>query len=248
MAALGALLGAAALAVAGSLPAAAADGTLAATPAAAGAVWVGAGIAFPLVGYLLRRRSLLGRWSAAAAGGKEGAAADGGPRLRDRQCRRMVERARRDGTPISLVMIDLDHLAETSERLGREAAARAVRLAELSITLSCRRSDVSLQHRPDRFVVLAPGTSAIQASLVARRIQATLSELALQHIAGDAAPVPVSVSIGIADLERAAGPDVDALYAAAERAVAEAKLTSLHSSGLALAHGYPRRRTTAGGA
>lgn len=233
---MGAALGACALAVAGEPPSALTAGfgdtaTARGRDVPGAALWVGAGLAFPLVGYLFGRRSDLPHPSAPPGG-----------RFDDRRCRREVARARRRGTPLALVVIDIDHLRAINEELGSQAGDRALRLAELSLSLACRRGDVRVHRGGDEFVVVAPGTSAIQASLLARRIQSTLAKLALEHLAGDARRLPVSVSIGIADLERCTKPDLESLYAAARRALNEAKLTSLRAGGLALASAYPAAR------
>ena len=106
---------------------------------------------------------------------------------------RQVEDARRHGTPLSLLLVDLDDLKRANDQLGH-AAGDAI-LAQLGRLLGAdaRRSDRAFRVGGDEFVVLMPHTSADQAALTARRILAT----ALEGSATGEHGQPFSFSAGV---------------------------------------------------
>lgn len=89
---------------------------------------------------------------------------------------RQVEDARRQESPLSLLLIDLDDLKQVNDRLGH--AAGDALLAEMGRLLGAdaRRSDRAFRIGGDEFVVLMPHTAADKASLTARRLLASALE------------------------------------------------------------------------
>ena len=131
-----------------------------------------------------------------------------------------LNRAARYGTPLALLLIDLDHLKEVNDRHGHAAGDRALQLVAESLRRSCRTTDIAARHGGDEFIVLAVNTTASEALALAHRIRGTVRRLSAK--AGkDAAPL--SVSIGATDLERAAFPSFEGLHAAADQALYQAK-------------------------
>jgi diguanylate cyclase (GGDEF)-like protein len=143
------------------------------------------------------------------------------------------ERARavRHGLPLSLILIDVDLLKQINDRGGHRAGDRALLAVADALRGSCRSIDIPARVGGDEFAILAPSTSARDAVQLAARVQAGL------RAGSPAASFPVSVSIGIADLESAA--EIDAagareprpgqggcdLLEAADRALYRAKTT-----------------------
>jgi diguanylate cyclase (GGDEF)-like protein len=131
-----------------------------------------------------------------------------------------INRGARYGTPLALLLIDLDRLKTINDEHGHAAGDRALQLVADSIQRSCRATDLAARHGGDEFVVLAVNTSAVEALALAHRIRANVRRLSVtkrdkKH--------RLSVSIGAADLERADKPDFDALHAAADEALYRAK-------------------------
>jgi diguanylate cyclase (GGDEF)-like protein len=137
-----------------------------------------------------------------------------------------LARASRYGTPLALLLVDLDRLKEINDRHGHADGDRALQLVAESLRRTCRATDLAARYGGDEFIVLAVNTSALEAIALAHRIRATVRRLSAA--AGrsarnpDAAPHH-TVSIGVADLESATLPAFDALHAAADRALYEAK-------------------------
>jgi diguanylate cyclase (GGDEF)-like protein len=127
-----------------------------------------------------------------------------------------LNRAARYGTPLALLLVDVDRLKEINDRHGHAAGDRALHLVAEALRRTCRTTDLAARHGGDEFVVLAVNTTATEALALAHRIRALVRRL------GAAGP-SLSVSIGAADLERAVLPSFEALHAAADQALYQAK-------------------------
>jgi diguanylate cyclase (GGDEF)-like protein len=134
----------------------------------------------------------------------------------DEHLARELERSSRYGTPLTLLLLDLDRLKEINDRGGHAAGDASLRVVSRVLSGSCRVTDVVARLGGDEFAILAPSTRAVEAMRLAERVRDAL---------GRAAPhePPISVSIGVADLSRAPAPSAEALYAAADAALYRAK-------------------------
>jgi diguanylate cyclase (GGDEF)-like protein len=142
---------------------------------------------------------------------------------------REIAQAHRRGTPLALLLIDVDGLKNINDILGHGAGDAAICAVADALHHSLRASDLSARWGGDEFVVLAPDTGELAARALAERIGATVHlRSAARRPLGGAAPSlapTVTVSIGVVT----AGSDVpgqlrtDAMFAAADRALYTAK-------------------------
>jgi diguanylate cyclase (GGDEF)-like protein len=131
-----------------------------------------------------------------------------------------LNRGARYGTPLSLLLIDLDRLKEINDKHGHAAGDHALQLVAESLRRSCRATDLAARLGGDEFVVLAVNTTATEALALAQRIRANVRRLWLTKREKGRR---LSVSIGAADLERAEWPTFEGLHAAADEALYRAK-------------------------
>lgn len=125
-----------------------------------------------------------------------------------------IGRAARDGTDLSLLMLDVDHFKLVNDRHGHAVGDDVLRhMVALTATL-CRPQDLLARYGGEEFAVLLPRTDAASAWQIAERVRTGL-------IASDP-PVPVTVSIGIGCVP-ADGTTGVALLAAADAALYRAK-------------------------
>jgi diguanylate cyclase (GGDEF)-like protein len=127
-----------------------------------------------------------------------------------------LDRARRGGGQLSIVIGDLDHFKTVNDELGHRAGDRAlIRVAR--ILSSHRRNDDSVGRTGgEEFTVLLPDTSEHEAYLVAERIRTAMAA----EFADD--PVPITFSLGVASFPDH-GQSVDAVIEAADQALYAAK-------------------------
>ena len=79
-----------------------------------------------------------------------------------------LARCRRERTPLTCLMIDVDHFKSVNDRFGHLAGDEVLRQLAHCISAEVRGSDVSARYGGEEFVVLLPGTGC-RGGLLARR-------------------------------------------------------------------------------
>ena len=69
-----------------------------------------------------------------------------------------LARCRRERTPLTCLMIDVDHFKSVNDRFGHLAGDEVLRQLAHCISAEVRGSDVSARYGGEEFVVLLPGT------------------------------------------------------------------------------------------
>ncbi len=130
-----------------------------------------------------------------------------------------VERARRYATPLSLIILDVDHFKDLNDRLGHLAGDRVlIRLAR-ECERSLRDSDVFCRFGGEEFAIIAPETNGQSARLLAQRIRQSIASLKIEGCTE-----PVTISLGIAAWAKSFQKEED-LISAADKALYRAKNT-----------------------
>lgn len=130
-----------------------------------------------------------------------------------------IERSRRYGHSLSLLMIDIDHFKSINDSFGHPTGDRAIIAIGRHCATTCRRSDLAARLGGEEFAILLPSTGMAEARIVAERLRTGAQELQVQH---EGQPVALKLSIGIACLEAGdTGPDT--LLARADQALYAAK-------------------------
>ena len=136
----------------------------------------------------------------------------------DRCLAEMVERARRQRQPLTLLFLDLDRFKVLNDRHGHAAGdAALVALARL-MRSDMRVQDVLGRYGGEEFIAALPGCSLDTALGIAERIRV---DLYAQRIPIDLLDNVLTASIGVACMEH--GDDAEALVASADRAMYAAK-------------------------
>lgn len=115
----------------------------------------------------------------------------------DEALEREWRRARRDGEPISLLLVDVDHFKRFNDHYGHPMGDACLhQVAQALKTATMRPADCVARFGGEEFALLLPHTAQAGASAVARRVIENVLALALPHEASPTAPW-VSVSIGL---------------------------------------------------
>jgi diguanylate cyclase (GGDEF)-like protein len=139
-------------------------------------------------------------------------------RYLESRLREEIVRCRRDRGTLACLMIDVDHFKSINDRYGHLAGDEVLRRVAQRVEAAVRGSDVTARYGGEEFVILLPGTDAEAAELLAERIRRAVAEHGFE-IAAATDPVPVTVSIGVA--EHRAG-DIEDLKLVGERLLARA--------------------------
>lgn len=136
---------------------------------------------------------------------------------------RELSRTRRHDSPLSVMMIDVDHFKKINDELGHLGGDHVLKTIARVFRESTRGSDLLFRFGGDEFTILLPHTDLQGASDAARNIRANLArisdeELGLQDSTLGLRP---DVSIGIADYQ--AGDTEDSLLQRADSRLYHAK-------------------------
>ena len=105
-----------------------------------------------------------------------------------------LNRARRYGLPLGIVILDLHRFKEVNDRYGHPRGDEILRAAAATLQKSLRTSDSAFRIGGDEFALLLPQTDAAQGLALSRRIESVFAEtLQPQHLA-----FPVTMDHGIA--------------------------------------------------
>jgi diguanylate cyclase (GGDEF)-like protein len=132
-----------------------------------------------------------------------------------------AEQAQQDGTPLSLIMLDIDHFKKYNDSYGHVIGDQVLKLTAQTIKSHIKEKDLVGRWGGEEFGIALPGANSTQARQVAERIRQTLTELPLTDSDGNPIPKP-TVSQGIAALLEHTR-DVHDLIIIADRALYQAK-------------------------
>jgi diguanylate cyclase (GGDEF)-like protein len=107
-----------------------------------------------------------------------------------------TRRAHRDGAPLALLLIDVDHFKAFNDAFGHQAGDACLRLVAQSIaSLARREGDLVARYGGEEFAVLLPHTDVAGAVDVAEAIRCAVRALQCCPAGADEA---ITVSIGVA--------------------------------------------------
>ena len=142
---------------------------------------------------------------------------------------REIHRARRQGSSLAALMVDIDHLKQINHQHGHLAGDAVLREAARRIRSSIRLYDSMGRYGGGQFVIVSPACDGPGALSQAHRIRSNISQETIKTFEGD---FPVTVSLGIA--AGANHQQAHELISAADSALAEAKKAGRNRAELSL--------------
>ena len=128
---------------------------------------------------------------------------------------RMLERARRDAQPLSLIMLELDNFKRFNDAYGHQSGDEVLRTIAMLLRRGSRPSDVVARYGGDEFMVVLPNANKTAALETAERLRRAVEAYPL--VLGDDVIATVTLSVGVATYPND-GQTVDALVEAVDRA------------------------------
>lgn len=117
----------------------------------------------------------------------------------DERAEEEFRRGVRFAQPLSVLMLDLDYFKRINDTWGHAKGDQALRIVARTLADQLRDIDIIGRYGGEEFAVLLPGTDASGAWEAAERLRMAVSQIDLS--AGDGAPIPLTISIGVAARE-----------------------------------------------
>jgi diguanylate cyclase (GGDEF)-like protein len=133
-----------------------------------------------------------------------------------------VERARRYDQEMGLIMLDIDDFKRVNDSYGHVQGDMVLREVARVLRQSARDVDEPARYGGEEMAVALPQTDLEGAYRFAERVRQSIEALELPLLNGDGR-LKVTASFGAASLAAADRPDKEALVAAADAALYEAK-------------------------
>lgn len=140
-------------------------------------------------------------------------------RFLDDQLPREIALAARSRADLSLLVADIDLFKTVNDTHGHAVGDHVLAVAAARLGAGVRDTDILVRYGGEEFVVIAPGTDAATAGLLAERLCARIALSPVRCPGG--ATVPITVSIGAATLR--AGETAGDIFRRADAALYAAK-------------------------
>ncbi len=131
--------------------------------------------------------------------------------------KRMVAHASRTVSPISAVLLDLDHFKQVNDRFGHGAGDDVLAAVGETLTSALRASDFAGRYGGEEFLLLLPDTDAEGALDAAEKVRAAIAKIEVPQVERE-----ITASLGVATYPTDA-LDSDSLLRMADRALYAAK-------------------------
>src|SRR5947209_6089998 len=129
----------------------------------------------------------------------------------------LAQQSRVTGEPVGMIIADIDHFKQVNDRHGHTTGDAVLRDVAYVIRKHLRAFDLSYRLGGEEFLVLLPGADLAQTAAVAEQLRDAVEREPA------ATGVQMTVSCGIGASEQGAGFEYDAVFAAADAALYEAK-------------------------
>ena len=130
-----------------------------------------------------------------------------------------IARSRREQTHLALLMLDIDHFKNINDTYGHMVGDQILKRVAQTLTFSARAYDWLGRYGGEEFLVIAPDCPPAGAATLAERLR---EKIAGRPFTLDALQVPVTISLGLANLQDGWGNAFE-LLRAADTAVYQAK-------------------------
>ncbi|MHB8680921.1 MAG: GGDEF domain-containing protein [Acidimicrobiales bacterium] len=141
-------------------------------------------------------------------------------RYMEESLERELHRASRHGTPVSILMIDVDHFKDFNDSFGHDAGDRALARVAESFLTELRGEDIACRYGGEEFLLVLPGASPEDAENLGQAICVGVRALRVTSTPGPS----LTVSIGVASYP-GDGADAKDLVRRADLALYNAKGT-----------------------
>lgn len=133
---------------------------------------------------------------------------------------REVERSRRDGSPVGVLIVDIDFFKAVNDDFGHDAGDETLKALSSVLAAALRSVDILGRYGGEEFVAVLPGADLAASLAAAERLRAAA---AAAEIASGGRRIRITVSIGVHSQSAEAGTDIERFISLADEALYLAK-------------------------
>jgi len=122
--------------------------------------------------------------------------------------------ARRGGTPVTVMMVDVDHFKRVNDTYGHSEGDRALRVIAQALAGAARASDTVSRYGGEEFCLILPGTPLDAAVQLAGRIREEVPEACARAAIGGGTRITVTIGLAAAPAD---GMDSETVLRVADR-------------------------------
>lgn len=139
----------------------------------------------------------------------------------DQSLERLISSEREDGSPLCLIMCDIDHFKQFNDTYGHQTGDQVLKLVGATLKQSVKGRDIAARYGGEEFGVILPQTGYESACVVAEQIRtATMKKELVKRSTGETLG-RITMSFGIAVLNASDTPD--SIIARADAALYKSK-------------------------
>ena len=128
--------------------------------------------------------------------------------------------ARRGGTPVAVLLVDVDHFKRINDTYGHSEGDRALRVIAQALARAARASDIVCRYGGEEFCLILPGAAPVSALLLAGRIREEVPAACAREGVGGSARVTVTIGLAASPAD---GVETDAIMHAADQRLYQGK-------------------------
>jgi len=136
----------------------------------------------------------------------------------DASLKREIDLANRQHTPLSLIVLDIDHFKAVNDTYGHSSGDLALQSLANVITNTMRNSDIAFRYGGEEFTLILSNTDSKSALLVAERLRLAVAKISCND---GQKTFGFTISAGVAQLSR--GENGTALFDRADHVLYQAK-------------------------
>lgn len=115
----------------------------------------------------------------------------------DDEMKRRCAEAHRKGTPLTLLIMDIDYFKKFNDSHGHQAGDEVLRKVGRKLTETCRDMDLPCRYGGEEFAIVMPATLMADAKIAAERIRTAVENMPVVFEGKD---LRVTTSVGLAQL------------------------------------------------
>lgn len=135
-----------------------------------------------------------------------------------------LHRAKREKTPVSIIMADIDRFKRINDTYGHQMGDMVLKAFARCLKKACRPYDFIGRYGGEEFIMCLPNTNINQAEKVAERIKSAVENLDIRTVY-QSEPVSITASFGVASPTTIEDYDTDSLLILADDAMYKAKFS-----------------------